>query len=205
MSKTKSLCDVFISYGPLDARLAADVARILQSFDLAVFDAKAIPQDKHLEKAVWEAMAESQAFVATVSEAAPSASTLFELGAAQGWNKPVYVIVADPALARLPDFLRRLPVFPFSRLDEVASAIKNSSTALTDTEKTVLIDEYHRLGESVDELILQPALLSKLTKQFRKRAKRQVASEELLRMLLRLRKRGELRPASKTIRAKVTK
>ena len=75
MSKTRPICDVYISYGPLEARLASDVARILQSLDLAVFDANAIPRDKHQEDAVWEAMAESEAFVVVVSEAAPSAST----------------------------------------------------------------------------------------------------------------------------------
>ena len=205
MSKAKPIYDVFLSYAPQDAKLAVEVARVLQLFDLAVFDAKTMLQGKRMEDALWEAMAESQALVVVVSAAEPSASTLFELGAAQGWNKPVYVVVADPASTRLPTFLRDSAVFPFSRLEEVARAIKNSSELLTDAEKMVLIEEYQRIGESVDELILQPSLLSKLIKQFKKRAKRQVMPEEVLRTLLRLRKRGELRVASKKRRAKVAK
>jgi hypothetical protein len=193
MSKAKPICDVFLSYGPEDKTSAAGVARILQASDLAVFDLRAIPQGKHAEDTVWEAMAESQAFVVVVSDAALSASSIFEFGAAQGWNKAVYVVVTDPASTHLPTFLRGFPVYPFSRLDELAGAIKNSSDVLSDSEKMVLIEEYHRIGEPVDELLLQPALLSKLTRQFKKRAKRDVVPEELLRTLLRLRKGGDLR------------
>jgi hypothetical protein len=205
MSKTEPIYDVFLSYGPQDAKSAVEVGRILQSFDLAVFNARAISRGKRMEEAIWDAMAESQALVVVVSQSEPSASTLFELGAAQGWNKPIFIVVADPASTRLPSFLHDLPVYPFSRLEEVARAIKNSSRLLTDLEKKLLIEEYNRMGESVDELLSQTPLLSKLTKQFKKRAKRQVAPEELLRTLLRLRKRGDLNGSGKRPRVKVSK
>ena len=68
------------------------------------------------------------------------------------------------------------------------------SGLLSDADKQVLIEEYHRIGVPVDRLLLQPKQLARLTKQFKKRAKRNVASEELVRTLLRLRKRGGLRP-----------
>jgi hypothetical protein len=205
MSKAKLVYDVFLSYSPQDAKFAAEVARVLELSDLAVFDAKTMLQGKRMEETLWEAMAESQALVMVVSAAEPSASSLFELGAAQGWNKPVYVVVADPASARVPTFLRESPVFPFSRLEEVARAIKNSSGVLTDPEKIVLIEEYQRIGEPVDQLLSQAALLSKLSRQFKKRAKRQVAPEELLRTLLRLRKRGDLPTTAKKRPVKMAK
>jgi len=205
MSKAKPIYDVFLSYSLQDAKFAVEVARVLQLSDLAVFDAKTMLQGKRMEEELWEAMAESQALVVVLSAAEPSASTLFEFGAAQGWNKPVYVIVVDPASARIPTFLRKLPVFPFSRLEEVARAIKNSTGVLTDSEKTVLIEEYRRIGEPVDQLLSEPALLSKLANGFKRRAKRDVVPEELLRTLLRLRKSGKLRTAGKKKRVKVAR
>ena len=60
----------------------------------------------------------------------------------------------------------------------------------------MLIEEYHRIGATVDQLLLQPQELSTLTKQFKKRTKRNVGAEELVRTLLRLRKRGKLRPSN---------
>lgn len=205
MSKTNPACDVFLSYASPDAESAADVARTLQSFGLTVFDARTIPESKNLEKVVWEAMAESQALVAVISDAQPSANMIFELGAAQGWNKPVYVVGVNPASLHIPGFLQDLPILPLSRVEEVARAIKSSPGPLTDSEKTVLREEYERIGDTVDELILHPALLSKLTNQFNKRAKRYVMPEELVRTLLRMRKSGALGPTPKKSREKVEK
>jgi hypothetical protein len=197
MSKPKPTYDVFLSYSPQDATFAADTARILQSFDLVVFDKKALPANGRLEDAVWEAMAESLALVAVISTGGPSATTLFELGAAGGWNKPVYVVVADPVSTHLPEFLHRFPVYPPSRIEDVARAIKGSAEVLTDAEKSILIEEYLRIGEPVDQLVMRPATLSKLANLFTRRAKRQIAPEELVRNLLHLRKRGELPAVSK--------
>jgi TIR domain len=205
MEKTKAVSDVFLSYSAADAKFAGDIARILQLFELSVFDKNAMAPGKGFEEAVWEAMAESQALVMVVSTAPLSASTLFELGAAQGWNKPVYVVATDPASMHLPSFLRGMPVYPFSRIEDLAREIKSAAASLSDSETAVLIQEYERIGETVDQLLLQPAQLSKLTRQFKKRAKRQVAPEELLRTLLRLRKRGALRAAARKKRVPVGK
>ena len=88
----------------------------------------------------------SQAFVMVVSDAAPSTSTVFELGAAQGWNKPVYVVVADPASMHLPSFLHGLPVYPYSRIEEIARTIKDASASLNETETSLLIHAYERMA-----------------------------------------------------------
>jgi nucleoside 2-deoxyribosyltransferase len=206
MGKTRQTCDVFVAYSATDAKLAADIAGVLQSFDLSVFfDRNALPRGERFEDAIWEAMAESQAFVIVVSQAAPSASTVFELGAAQGWNKPVYVVVTDPASMQLPSYLHGFPVYPYSRIEDIAREIKGASAPLSESESSLLIQEYNRIGETVDQLLLQPALLAKLARQFKRRAKRQVAQEELLRTLLRLRKRGDLPTTAKKSRSKAVK
>jgi hypothetical protein len=151
---------------------------------------------------IWEAMSESQALVAVIPETDPSASIAFEVGAARAWNKPIYAVAANPANVRLPLGLQGVIIYPPSRIEEIAQEIKKGSGVLSDADQPVLIEEYHRIGVPVDQLALQPKQLSTLTKQFKKRVKRNVAAEELVRTLLRLRKRGELRPSSASKRPK---
>jgi TIR domain len=188
MVKSNLTYDVFVSYNREDSRIAAEVAEVLQSYDLRVFTDTEIGAGERMEDALWEAIAESQAFIAIIPEREPSAWTAFEFGAATAWNKPVYAIASNPSSTRLPAPLHRLAVFPPSRIEEIAQDIKRSLKPLTESEKSVLIDEYHRIGLTVDQLLLQPAQLAKLTRNFKRRTGRQIASEELVRMLLRLRK-----------------
>ncbi len=105
-------------------------------------------------------------------------------------------------MCALPVGLRGMTLYPPSRIEEIAQEIKKLSGLLSEVDLAVLIDEYHRVGVPVDQLLLQPKQLSTLTKQFNKRAKRNVGAEELLRTLLRLRKRGSLRPSSSSKRPK---
>src|ERR1700733_13163488 len=102
MANDTSTIDVFMSYSQRDAALAEEMAGVLRSLDLNVFTAAGIATGENLEDAIWEAMAESKALLAIVTEAEPSAWTAFELGAAKAWNKPVYVVASNPAAARLP-------------------------------------------------------------------------------------------------------
>jgi hypothetical protein len=162
---------------------------------LRVFTDAEVVAGQSIEDAIWEAMSESQALVAVIPEGDPSARIAFELGAAKAWNKPIYGVASNPAASRLPAGLQGMIVYPPSRIEEIAQEIKKMSGLLSDAEQKVLVEEYHRIGVPVDQLLLQPNELSRLTKQFRKRAKRNVASEELVRTLLRLRKRGELQPS----------
>ena len=125
--------------------------------------------------------------------AEPSAWIALEFGAAKAWNKPVYAIASNPSSTRLAVPLGGMVVYSPSRIEEIAQDTKRSLGSLSDSEKSVLIGEYHRIGVPVDELLLQPRHLSRLTKQFHKRTRRQATSEEPVRMLLRLRKQGALR------------
>jgi hypothetical protein len=198
MAKGKSTFDVFlISYSHRDAAVSADIARVLRSYDLSVFTVtEVINTGQSFEDMIWEAMSESQALVAIIPETDPSASIAFELGAAKAWNKPIYAVASNPATVRLPVGLQGMMIYPPSRIEEIAQEIKKASGLLSEADQAVLIEEYHRIGVPVDQLLLQPKQVSTLTKQFKKRTKRNVAAEELLRTLLRLRKRGELRPSN---------
>jgi len=179
---------VFLSHHHRDSERAAELSRVLCSYGLEVFTDRDANGSKSAEDALWDAMAESQALVAVIPEGEPSPTMLVELGAARAWNKPSYGIVFDPASTRLPPPLHGLTVYPRSRIDEVAQEIKRSSELLSDAETASLIDEYHRIGMSVDQLVLQPAKLARLTRQFKVRTKRQIAGEQLVHILLRMRK-----------------
>jgi hypothetical protein len=204
MAKRNSTVDVFISHSRRDAAISADLARVLRSYGLTVFTDAEVVGGKSVEDATWEAMSESQALVAVIPESDPSGWIAFELGAAKAWNKPIYAVASNPAAARLPVGLEGTVVYPPSRIEEIAQEIKKSSGLLSESDQAILVEEYHRIGVPVDQLLIQPKQLSTLSTQFKRRAKRNVASEELLRTLLRLRKRGTLRPPKLGKRPKAT-
>lgn len=135
--------------------------------------------------------------IALISTPEPSASMAFEIGAATAWNKPIYVVVTEPSTIRMPRSLSGLKVYPLSRVEEIASELKRASDSLSGSEIAILIEEYAKIGVSVDRLALDSAALSNLTKQFNKAAKRQVSGEKLLWSLLRLRKGNVLPPVKK--------
>jgi hypothetical protein len=192
MAKNKPTFDVFISHSHRDREFSAEIARVLRSYDLKVFGDADIAPGERSEDTIWEAMAESQALVAVIPETESSAWSAFELGAAKAWNKPIYAIASNPTTARLPSSLQGMAIYSPTRIDEIAQEIKRSSRSLSESEKAVLIDEYQRIGVPIDELVLQPGHLSRLTKEFKRHSKREIAAEELVRNLLRLRKRGAL-------------
>lgn len=192
MRKNRPTFDVFVSHDLRDNRVAGDVVRALRSYGLKVFTRDEVPVADRIEDAVWEAMAESQAFIAVISNEGPTSSIAFEVGAANAWNKPIYGIVSDPATIHSFPSLHRIRLYPASRIDEIAQEILRASDSLSDQEIEVLLEEYHRAGVPVDQLALQPRQLQELTKLFQKRAKRSISAEQLLHLLLRLRKTREL-------------
>ncbi|MDB5389762.1 MAG: hypothetical protein JWM11_5408 [Planctomycetaceae bacterium] len=192
MSKAKLLCDVFISHSSQDKQLAAEIAEVFRANDLQVFTNAEIPSGDKIEDAIWDAMAESQALVIVLSNAELSAWMMIEIGAAKAWNKPMYGIVSDPSSVKVPAILHDLPLYTRSRLDEVAQEIIRSSESLSEIETKILIEVFHLIAIPADQLALQPSQLLKLKKEFEKRSGRQTTGEQLLRMLIRLRKKGTL-------------
>lgn len=73
MIKRKPTYDVFVSHSARDTEFSVEVARILGSHGLTVFVDADIAAGDVAEEAIWDAMAESQAMVAVISESEPSA------------------------------------------------------------------------------------------------------------------------------------
>jgi hypothetical protein len=190
MAKNEQPCDVFISGGRQGAKFAAEVARVMQANDLAVYRDQDAEPVKRLGDAAWDAMAESRALVIVSPKGELNDWMIFHLGGAMTWHKPVYVVVDDPAPRHLAPDLPRLPIYSRSRLEEIAQTIKTSEGTVGESDLPVLVEEFERLGEPIDALAADADKQAKLARQFNKRTRQHIVPEELLRTLLRLRKRG---------------
>lgn len=199
MAGKKPTYDVFISHSSKDTSLAVEIAETLRAHGLEPFTPSSLRLGTNIEEALWQAMAESQALVVVMSTPEPSTGIGLEIGAASAWGKPIYIIVTDPAttqLSRMVIGTAGVQLYPPSRIDEVAEQIKQAQDDSTPEDIEELIKEYQDIGLPVDRLALDSVRLSQLTRNFHKRTKKQVPSERLLWLLLRLRKRGAL-PAIK--------
>lgn len=116
----------------------------------------------------------------------------FELGAAKGWNKPIYGVTTQASLRNLPAALNNIQVFPRSRVEEVPELIARNLEPLSEDEIDRLITAYFQVGVPSDQLAVQPKHLMKLVKLFNRSGDRQIAGEQLLSFLLRLRKSRRL-------------
>jgi TIR domain len=192
MRNGKQPYDVFIAHSPSDRQLAAQVAEVLRSYDLCVFDDSADLTGANLEETLWDAIAESRALVVTLSAGPPGASLLVELGAAKAWNKPIYAVTSQPSLSAMPTVFRDVQVYPTSRVDEIARSIVRSGQPLSSHDSKLLSDLYVQVGMPVDQLAQQPLHLMELVKLFNKQSERQLAGEQLMSLLLRNRKQGLL-------------
>ena len=201
MPSSKPTYDVFVSYGHKDRPLAAQVADVMGTFGLDVFyEASDVKPGTKFEDAVWDAMAESRAFVAILPAESSLSSMSFELGAAKAWNKPIFAVASQHALTPLPTALHGVEVYPISRVGEIAESIAKSTAPLSEHDKKVLVETYVDIGLPVDQLVVQPRKFADFVKRFNKRSERQLAGEQIMSSLLRSRKHGLLPPISKRSR-----
>lgn len=201
MASKSNTFDVYIAYNSDDREHAATVARILQSFGLTVFyDLQVLESGSSFEDVIWQAMAESYSLVVVVPAGAASSWLGFELGVARAWNKPIYAVSAN-ATIDLPLALKNVPVLPISRSEEIARSIRESLKPITDEDRSHLFSAYERIGVTVDQLSLQPRYLGELVKDFNKRSGKQLSGEQIMWLLLRMRKqRDGLPPLNKRTR-----
>lgn len=203
MARNSATYDVFIAYDHRDSTSAKAVADVLRSHGLTVFyDAQQIAAGSNFEDALWQAMAESHALVVVLPEEINSAWLAFELGAAKAWNKPIYAVSAYSSHKNLPASLRDIHVLPTARADEIAYSIASTSEPLTDDDVQHLGQAYLAAGLAVDQLLLQPQRLETLVKQFNNASGRQMAGEQVMWHMLRLRKQGRLPVLKKRNRTK---
>lgn len=193
MPRVRSTYDVFIAHTRRDMDTAMEVADVMRSYELNAFvDTAEIDEGSKLEETIWEAMAESIALVAIIPQDVTSAWMAFELGAAKAWNKPVYALASQGSFHDLPISLRDVTIYPLSRAYEVALSIKRSAEPISSEDEKHLITAYEEIGVAADQLALQPKHLAKLVTLFHRRTGRQMSGEQLMSLLLRLRKRGRL-------------
>lgn len=206
MPSNKSTYDVFISYSHKDRPLAAQVADVMGTYGLDVFYETAdVKPGTKFEDTVWDAMAESRAFVVIIPAESSVSSMSFELGAAKAWNKPIFVVASQHALTPLPTALHGAQVYPMSRVNEIAESIARSTAPVSEHDKKILVETYMDIGLPVDQLVLQPRKFAEFVKRFNKRSQRQLAGEQIMSSLLRSRKHGLLPPITKRTRRPASK
>jgi hypothetical protein len=195
MSGESRLSDVFITHAATEQKLAEHLARTVKASGLnAVTGHELLGAGDNLGDKIWEALAESMALIVVVSRSELTSTVAFEIGAARAWNKPIFVVLADPAESvTLPAALTRSPIYPPGRVEDLVKAIKNSSQSLTEEERDTLASLYFKIDLSVDQLALNPVELEELVKGFSTATGRVISGERLLSELLRMRKQGGLR------------
>lgn len=200
MRKRKPTYDVFIAHNHRDIAVAQSIAEVLRSYELTPFlHYAALSTGEETESTIWEAMAESRAVIAVLPDSAPTGAWLaFELGAAKAWNKPIYAVASHAAIPAIAGSLIGLTLYPLSRMDEIAIAIRDNIRPLSDDDKESLVESYRVVSTPVDELALKPRELARLVTEFNKRSGRDATGEQVLAALFRMRKvRGGLPSVSK--------
>lgn len=189
MSKQTPNYDVFVSYSFADRSVAENVMRSLGEADLSVFDPASLHPGTPSAEAIWNALAISEALLAVMPMTGdPSPNTAAELGAALAWNKPVFLVRRENGHGQTPFFLTGVKVYPLSRIDDVANAIKRGQEPLSEDQQEKLHQVFKDIGAPTDRLLREPALLDQLAKNFRKKAGTEVSGERLMYEMLRLRK-----------------
>jgi hypothetical protein len=198
MAKSDKPFDVFISYSTPDAAFALEVANGCRAAGLEAFafaDPLTAPIDGDV---LWEALAESRAWLAILSPSGLTPSMAIEFGAARAWNKPIYAIATDLSSTRLPSALSGIRLDSIGRLPDIIRDIKANVRQLSDEDRDFLAQLYAEKGIGADQFALDPKQLDDLVDRFHRGRGKKVAGERLLSELLRLRKQGKLprlRPA----------
>src|SRR5258707_580145 len=164
----KKTNDVFVSHSTRDATLAREVASACRASGLEAVTIAELLSDEgeDVGDALWEALAESRALLAILSPSGLTPSMAIEIGAARAWNKPIFAVVTDPAVTRLPPALPGIRLYTIGRIQDVINAIQLSDRELTDEDRSYLTKLYADMGVSVDQLILNPRQLGELVKKY---------------------------------------
>jgi len=194
MSTHTAIYDVFISYSVSDRSVASEIANALTNGGLDVFwDATLLPAES-VQEAVWQALAESAVVIAVFGESRSLPSTLaIELGASMAWQKQIFLVHRDTRnLVLPPTFLAAYPIYPLSRIDDLAQAVREKVQSPNDIDPAALAESYESLGVPTDRLLREPASIINLARDYNSKTHSNLTGEQLARELLRLRKKGSL-------------
>jgi methylmalonyl-CoA mutase cobalamin-binding subunit len=130
-ASVKTRPQIFLSFAQSDRRLAEQVGSALHDAGLTVVQMDQLLARRAYDDTVRSALRESDAVVVALSSVSRRhevpASVLFEIGAAVGAAKPIFVIVEE-ATAKLPFNAPQMEVLPVNRVNEIADRLSNGST-----------------------------------------------------------------------------
>lgn len=116
---------VFLTFAPADRPLASQISRALEGAGLKVVYTGSIGTDRIYDESIRSAIEQSLALVVAFSGRGGSeiaSSVVFEIGAAMGAGKPIFVVVDQPTF-RLPFRVPQLRILPIGRVDEIGMAL----------------------------------------------------------------------------------
>jgi hypothetical protein len=127
MTPTVARPTVFLSSAAADADFAREVAEELTRAGAEIWEIGDVAASGKYTHEVRRALDRSGAVVVALARSADRreipASVLFEIGAASGAQKPVFVVVDSP-ISRLPFSVPGMQVIPFNRVGEVPQLIR---------------------------------------------------------------------------------
>jgi ABC-type branched-subunit amino acid transport system substrate-binding protein len=121
-TKMRTRPQVFLSYSMSDRQLAAKIAVSLEDAGLRVVRPEDLEPGHEYSNAVRDGLLKSAAMVVVLTQNEMPARVLFEIGAAFGAEKPIFVVVDAPS-TRLPFDASKVRVLPMSRIEEIADEL----------------------------------------------------------------------------------
>lgn len=114
---------VYLTYSPSDAAAAKLLKKEFADQGVHVQFLK--PSAKqNAPNRTRDAISQSEAVIVLATSASIDSTNLaFEVGAAQAWEKPIYVITKDLAVSSLPDYLKEFRVFPVKSINKLIAKI----------------------------------------------------------------------------------
>jgi hypothetical protein len=192
MVKLNKTYDVFLSYS-LDLRgQARIVAAKLSEAGLAVFDISEIGPRYNLAEEMWQALAESWALVVLIKPETIPPSVAVEIGAAEAWHKPIYIVGTAEGKYQLPASLSQYEFVGFSEISKLVESISKGRKPLTDKDRDSLKEAYLRVRIPTDRLLREPRYIQKLQHLLKDKYGLTISGERMMQELLRLRKTGRL-------------
>jgi hypothetical protein len=192
MASKSTAYDVFVSHSARDKHLVRQVASACAANGLRAFIAPVVPAGRNVADAIREALSESRAVIVVLSQRDLPPSMAIEIGGAWAWNKPIHVLLTDPAASPPLPTLSGRPIYTPSRIDDLVRAILRGIEEFSQPDLESLKSVYAETGVSVDELALDAELLETLVSRFARLTGKSATGERLLSELLRLRKQGKL-------------
>jgi hypothetical protein len=188
----KKQLSVYLTHAPIDAAQAEPVRQ-------ALFDAGFIVREPpagdvtDAARASRDVLRDTQALVVLLTPSLLRSTQLpIELGMTLAWGIPVFVLLVDVARREVPAFLWNNLAVPADRLSDVIHALDRIGEPISDDQREALANAYLAVGVPVDQLMTDVSVSERIAEEFRRATRSQVPTANLLRELLKLRKRGQL-------------